>query len=147
MFLEAFFWQEDGPRHSLAEVLAIPDLARYIAGWGRPGDAGVVATSDSGESMGAAWYRVFTAADHGYGFVLEDIPELGIAVKAPHRGRHVGRRLMEGIIVLAQQQGRPGLSLSVEDGNPNAARLYESFGFTRVGRVGTAWTMLLQLVT
>lgn len=147
MFLEALFWREESPHHSLAEVLTIPDLARYIAGWGRPGDAGVVAISGSGESVGAAWYRIFSAADHGYGFVSEEIPELSIAVNALHRGRHVGRRLMQGLIVLAQDQGRPGLSLSVEDGNLRAARLYESLGFTRVGRVGTAWTMMLQLAT
>ena len=144
MFVETFFWR-DGPQHSLEDVLAIPEAGKYILGWGRPGDAGVVALSDAGEKLGAAWYRLFSTADHGYGFVSHEIPELGIAVMPSYRGRRVGRRVMEDLITLAQGQGRPGLSLSVEDGNSRAARLYESLGFQRVERIGSAWTMVLQL--
>jgi ribosomal protein S18 acetylase RimI-like enzyme len=145
MFLETFFWREDLPRLSLDEVLAEPSLAKYIAGWGRPGDAGVVAESDSGERLGAAWYRLFSATDHGYGFVSGDVPEVGIAVRQGYRGRGLGHSLMEGLIELAREAGLPGLSLSVEDGNSRAAHLYESYGFVRVERVQTAWTMVLML--
>jgi len=45
--------------------------------------------------------------------------------------------------LLAQLGGAP-VSLSVETDNP-AVRLYERFGFVRVGYVGTAWTMLRML--
>jgi hypothetical protein len=38
MFLETVCWREDGPRLSLEEVLAMPDLAKYLVGWGRPGE-------------------------------------------------------------------------------------------------------------
>ena len=145
MFLETFFWSEDRPRLSIDQVLAVPSLAKYIAGWGRPGDAGVIAESDSGERLGAAWHRLFSAADHGYGFVSADVPEIGIAVRKGDRGRGVGRSLMEGLIELARETGLPGLSLSVEDGNSRAAHLYESLGFVRVERVQTAWTMVLML--
>jgi len=145
MFVETFFWRDDGRRHSLEEAFAIPGLSKYIVGWGRPGDAGVIAVSDSGENLGAAWCRLFSEADHGYGFVSGDIPELGIAVRRPYRGQGVGRRLMHGLIALAREQGTRGLSLSVEDGNSRAASLYHSIGFTPVGRSGTAWTMVLKL--
>lgn len=145
MFLETLFWRQDTPRLQLHEVLAIPELAKYIVDWGRSGDAGVVAVADSGEPLGAAWFRLFKTADHGYGFVSEDIPELGIAVKTTYRGRGVGRRLMEGLISLARERGLKGLSLSVEDENSRAARLYAGVGFERVERVQTAWTMVLRL--
>lgn len=88
---------------------------------------------------------LFTTADHGYGFVSEDIPELGIAVKALYRGHGVGRRLMEGLISLARERGLKGLSLSVDDENSRASRLYADIGFERVERVHTAWTMVLRL--
>jgi ribosomal protein S18 acetylase RimI-like enzyme len=56
----------------------------------------------------------------------------------------VGTALLDALIVQARQAGVGALSLSVEEGNP-AARLYERLGFVRIGRTGSAWTMLLEL--
>jgi ribosomal protein S18 acetylase RimI-like enzyme len=145
MFLEPFSWRDDAPRLTMEQVLAEPELATYVVGWGRPGDAGVVAFTESGERVGAAWYRLFSKEDHGYGFVSSDVPELGIVVVSAYRGRGIGRDLMRALIHVAIDEGRPGLSLSVERGNRRAAALYESLGFRRVGRVEGAVTMLLSL--
>jgi hypothetical protein len=73
------------------QVLADPRYAMYLAGWPRQGDYGLVAEHD--EPLGAAWYRTYTAADHGFGFVSADVPELSIAVVAPRRREGIGRRL------------------------------------------------------
>ena len=146
MLLNTFCWRPDGPRLSLDEALADPALSKYMVGWGRPGDAGVVAASDSGERLGAAWYRLFDAHDHGYGFVSSEIPELGIAIAEGHRGRGLGKELLEGLIQLAREEGRPALSLSVEVDNEPAVHLYERFGFEHVDRVDNSWTMLLRLM-
>jgi len=113
------------------EVLAWPELARYFEGWGRPGDLGVIADGE----VGAAWVRLFTKNDHGYGFVGPHVPELAIGVTRGARGRGVGTALLKDLL------SRVGpVSLSVETDNP-AVRLYERFGFVRVGYVGTSWTM------
>lgn len=145
MFLNTFSWRPDGPRLSLDDALSDPALSKYMVGWGRPGDAGVVIASDSGERLGAAWYRLFDAHDHGYGFVSSEIPELGIAVAEGHRGRGLGKELLEGLIQLARDEGRPALSLSVEEDNISAVHLYERLGFQRVDRVDNSSTMLLRL--
>jgi hypothetical protein len=42
MSLETVEWRPGGPRRSLQEVLTDPGLGKYIVGWGRPGDAGVI---------------------------------------------------------------------------------------------------------
>jgi ribosomal protein S18 acetylase RimI-like enzyme len=102
----------------------------YLAGWPRPGDVGLVAEQD--EPLGAAWYRTYTEASHGYGFVAEDVPELSIAVIAPRRHEGIGRRLLVGLIEASEAQGHAALSLSVNHANP-ARRLYESVGFRPVG--------------
>ena len=60
------------------------------------------------------------------------------------RGRGVGRSLLGALIARARAEGHAALSLSVEVDNP-ALRLYEHAGFTRVGQVGNAWTMRLDL--
>jgi hypothetical protein len=79
MLYEAAAWNPDWPHEQVIEALANPMVERYHRGWGRPGDAGVIAELD-GEPVGAAWYRLFTAEEPGYGFVDEETPELGIAV-------------------------------------------------------------------
>lgn len=136
MLYEAFAWRGDSRFPSLDEALALREIARYIDEWGRDGDLGVIADGDAG----AAWIRLFTEDDHGYGFVAPDVPELSIGVMAEERGRGVGTALLDELLVRAAAAGHRAVSLSVETDNP-AVRLYERFGFERVGYVGTSWTM------
>lgn len=142
MLGEAAVWRPDKPTPSADEVMADPRYAMYLAGWPRPGDFGLVADRDA--PVGAAWYRTYTEADHGYGFVGAAIPELSIAVVASHRHEGIGRRLLLGLIGAGRTQGYPALSLSVSEANP-ARRLYESVGFEPVELNGTSWTMIRRL--
>jgi ribosomal protein S18 acetylase RimI-like enzyme len=125
---------------SVADALANPAFAHYVDGWPRPGDAGVVAER-GGTPVGAAWYRFLDETDPGFGFVAADVPELSVGVVADHRGRGVGRRLLDELLRVARASGVDEVSLSVEPENP-AVHLYTSLGFRRVDQVGGAWTML-----
>jgi ribosomal protein S18 acetylase RimI-like enzyme len=138
MLGEAAVWRPDKPTPSGDEVLADPRYAMYLAGWPRQGDYGLVAEED--EPLGAAWYRTYTEASHGYGFISEDVPELSIAVIASRRHEGIGRQLLIDLIEASVAQGYAALSLSVNDGNP-ARGLYESVGFVYVERHGS-WTMI-----
>jgi ribosomal protein S18 acetylase RimI-like enzyme len=141
MLYEAASWRG----HDLdADVLQDPQIAVYIKGWGRDGDTGFVAEDERGSPIGAAWFRLFDARDHGFGFVAADIPELTVAVRREARGRGVGSALLEALIVSARAAHVGALSLSVEEDNP-ARRLYERFGFVSAARVGNALTMRLDL--
>jgi ribosomal protein S18 acetylase RimI-like enzyme len=91
--------------------------------------------------VGAAWYRTFTAASRGLGFVAEDVPELAIAVIASRRHEGIGRRLLVELIEASVAQGYSAMSLSVAEHNP-ARRLYESNGFVPVEKHGSTWTMI-----
>jgi ribosomal protein S18 acetylase RimI-like enzyme len=106
-------------------------LARYVEGWGRPSDLGVVAVDDgTGEPIGAAWLRLLTGEMQGFGYVDDDTPELAIAVLPALRGRGVGARLLAELLDAAR--GTFGaVSLSVRADNP-ARRLYERIGFRAV---------------
>lgn len=56
-----------------------PRELHCVEGFGRPGDIGVIAER-AGEPAGAAWCRVLTGDDSGYGYVADDVPELAIGV-------------------------------------------------------------------
>jgi ribosomal protein S18 acetylase RimI-like enzyme len=132
MVYEAAFWRPGRPRPPLDEALADRALACYIDGWGRVGDAGVIASDDAGEPVGAAWYRLFPPDEPGFGFVDEGTPELSIAVVTQARGRGVGTALLGALFARARDDGFGALSLSVEADNA-ARRLYERHGFVPVG--------------
>lgn len=122
-----------------------PGLSPYLVGWGRPGDAGVVAVV-AGEPVGAAWHRHFPAAQPGYGFVAEGIPEVSLGVEAAWRGRGIGRALLTALADRARSGGAEALSLSVDANNAAAVGLYQSMGFRTMGGDAGHPTMLLRLV-
>jgi GNAT superfamily N-acetyltransferase len=133
MLLEAFNWNPAREPLSRGRVLGDPVLNKYVAGWPRSGDSGVIAIGPAGESIGAVWLRYFTADNPGYGFVAEDVPELSIGVAAQWRGKGVGRALLRAVT------GR--VSLSVETAN-RARELYVREGFRTVSSDAHADTMI-----
>jgi GNAT superfamily N-acetyltransferase len=145
MLYEAAAWNPDWPRQRTLETLADPILERYHTGWGRPGDAGVIAEFD-GEPIGAAWYRLFTEEEPGYGFVDEKTPELGIAVVPLHRRKGVGETLLRALMVQARRDGYQALSLSVAVHN-RSRMMYERVGFTKIREEadGENWVMRAEL--
>jgi GNAT superfamily N-acetyltransferase len=145
MVVAACNWSGE-QRVTRAQVATDPELSHYVAGWRRPDDVGVIAVDTADQPVGAAWSRVFSADEPGYGFVASDVPEISMAILLSWRGQGVGRRLLTALVEQVRKQGRHGVSLSVEDGNP-AVRLYRAAGFVPVGRNGGSITMLLDLTT
>jgi len=139
MLGEAAVWRPDKQTPTADQVLADRRYAQYLAGWPREGDYGLVAEQEG--PVGAAWYRTFTEASHGHGFVAENVPELAIAVIACRRHEGIGRRLLVDLIAAGIAQGYPAMSLSVAENNP-ARGLYESSGFVPVEKHGSTWTMI-----
>lgn len=114
---------------SLESVQQQPELARYAAGWGRVGDCGYAAWQGT-MPIGAAWMRLWPGEDKGFGYIGEDIPELGIAVTPEYRGQGVGTRLLTQLLDAARGKFR-AVSLSVR-GNSPAVNLYRRVGFVPV---------------
>ncbi len=143
-----FLWETlyEATQHS---SLSDPAISRYLKGWGRPGDAAVVALDPGdGQKIGAAWYRCYPSDDCGFGFVGAWIPEIAIAVVSNRRGCGVGRALLQKLLDTARSQGFEALSLSTRRDNRAAIRLYERHGFTRLSDIDSEhphWTMKADL--
>ena len=145
MLYEAAHWRPGEPRPPKEEALSEPKLARYLQDWGRPGDTAILAVDlDGGGRLGAAWYRLMTSEEPGYGYVDSDTPEVALAVVPDHRGRGLGGALLRELRDAARSQGYSALSLSVEKGNP-ALGLYERNGFVKLFETEEAWTMRAEL--
>lgn len=143
MLFEAFFWNPKIERPDYKKFFRLPEIYKLLADWGRFGDRLILADNEH-ESIGAAWYRLWTADNHFYSFIDSNTPELGMGIKSNYRSKGVGRRLLIALISKAKEDGFKALSLSVDPKN-FARHLYESEGFKKVGNSGTSWTYKLEL--
>jgi len=133
MLRHAYHWR-------LAEDPDLP-VFRYVHTWGRRGDAGVIAFTGP-NVYGAAWYRLFPAAEPGFGFVDSETPELTIAVVPSHRGHGSGGELLEALLARAREDGFARISLSAE---PGQTGFYEQHGFQELRREDGTVTMVADL--
>lgn len=117
------------------QALLLPEVRKYLEGWGRAGDQAVVAFARGGQRVGAAWARCFSAQRAGFGFVAPEIPELSVAVIRDMRGQGVGGALIKELMRRARAAGCRALSLSVDRQN-RAVALYQSLGFQDAGISG-----------
>ncbi|MBK9296309.1 MAG: GNAT family N-acetyltransferase [Candidatus Microthrix sp.] len=117
-------------------VLDEPKVAHYLRSFGeRTGDDAQVCEGSDGP-VGAAWCRKLDSTDPGYGYVADEVPELGMAIVGSWRGRGIGRRLLGDLL-----QRHPAMSLSVDDANTAAVELYRSLGFRPVASAAGSTTM------
>lgn len=143
LYYASHSFEEEGV--TLMDIKTDPKLKRYVEGWGRPTDLGLIAAAND-EDVGAAWVRPLPEdAQNEPTFIDPETPELAIAV-LPHRlGEGIGTLLLEELIGLSRPR-YPAIVLSVRSGS-EAVRLYERVGFRRVGeirnRVGTRSLMMV----
>ena len=144
---EAFLWEmlyhalyvPEGQTALPREVIHIPEIARYVRGWGREGDCGfLVSDAETSQPVGAVWLRLLVGKNQGYGYVNDDTPELSIAVLPEYRGQGIGTQLLT--YLLSSVYGHSSISLSVSEDNP-ALRLYKRFGFIVVRKSAGSLTM------
>jgi ribosomal protein S18 acetylase RimI-like enzyme len=132
-FLRQLAWHAihvpDGNPPPPLSIVDSPEISRYFKNWGQPTDIGFAAEVN-GEFIGAAYVRLLTGENRGYGYVDDNTPELSIALLPEWRGRGVGTSLLKALLAETDREFT-GTSLSVSRTNP-AARLYERFGFVIV---------------
>jgi len=125
------------------DTIRNPEMRRYYEYWGKEGDLGFIVKRD-GEEIGAIWSRLFTQTEPGFGFVAEDVPELGIAIKKGLRGAGIGQQLINHFLKALRARGDQQVSLSVH-GDNHAAQWYQRMGFRIVAFNGKTMTMVLDL--
>jgi GNAT superfamily N-acetyltransferase len=143
MLVEAANWNVVTARPRVS-VLEDPRVLRYISGWPRPGDFGVIAVDSNRTPIGASWARLFPSNAPGSGFVAPGVPELTLGVNPLWRAQGVGRALIRRLSRLAVEAGHARVSLAVERAN-YAQRLYVSEGFVTVSSTERSDVMVCTL--
>lgn len=127
-----FIWQMlmyASHEQSVNEVKRQPELARYAKDWGRTGDTGFIAI-EKDKSLGAAWIRLWSDTDKGFGYIDNQTPELVVSTLPDYRNRGIGTLLIS-ILIDEIKSSYSAVSLSVRENNP-AINLYKKLGFTKV---------------
>jgi RimJ/RimL family protein N-acetyltransferase len=106
---------------------SIGDERRYLKTVQRHPDAAVFVADDDGDIVG----RLSLARDPHP--ASRHVADLGLMVAAEHRGRGIGRQLLEAAVEWSRRSEIRKLELHVFPHNAPALRLYESFGFEREG--------------
>lgn len=143
MFYESLYAPENEAPFPLS-IIEKPSLAKYYNDWGKDEDVGILAENDF-ELIGAVWSRFFKAENRGYGFVDEQTPELGIALRENYRDQGIGEKLLLQMFEVLTERGVKQVSLSVDLRN-RAVNLYRKCGFTEYKTEGFSCIMARQLI-
>lgn len=134
----------DTQRPPLEEVLVQPRNARFVEGWGRPGDLGVVA-EEGGKPVGAAWIRLHTGEEFAPGYKGDAVPQLAIGLVPSARGIGWGRKLLDRLLDEARSMGLGEVQLTVGLANVPAVRLYRRAGFSILASDAKSARMICRL--
>jgi ribosomal protein S18 acetylase RimI-like enzyme len=113
---------------TVEDVMNHPDLAKYVKNWGCKDDSGFVAiVKSSNQPVGAAWLRLLTGENKGYGYINDGTPELAVGILPEYRNQGIGTHLLTHLLAAAKTS-YPSISLSTRATNP-ALTLYKRLGF------------------
>ena len=139
MLYQSIYVDPDSPPPD-REIIDVPKIRKYVENWGKEDDSGFIAIDiKTGERIGAIWLRFFNFQNKGYGYINENIPEIGIAVDYDKRGKGIGSALLHKLLNNLKES-ISSISLSVEPKNP-AVKLYEKIGFVEYCAAGTSVIM------
>lgn len=127
MLYEAIYVPTGQPKHPKS-ILDSPELSRYIEQWGQKSDDIAIVAVLNDELIGAVWGRKFSSDKKGFGYIDEETPEIGMAIKPSFRGKGIGTALLSHIEIEYQKRNIEKLSLSVNKLN-KAKLLYEKCGY------------------
>lgn len=120
-----------GPRdcEALCALLDNPDHAReQVLAWlETPGTTLLVAQSETGV-LGVAVMLTRIMPKPGGG--MHKVVEVdNLVVRADQRGQRIGRRLLAAVVEWSRQRRASQVEVLVGDGNRDARRFYQAFGF------------------
>ncbi|GLR18384.1 GNAT family N-acetyltransferase [Portibacter lacus] len=145
-FLKEMVYQsiyKEGKLFDREKILQQKEIARYYENWDSKKEIGFIVRYED-KDIGAIWCRKLPYYNQGYGYVDDNVPEMGLAVFYEYRGRGLGQLLMDHLFSRLKHNGETAVSLYVHNNNP-AKRAYTRNGFLPVRREDNNLIMLKKL--
>ena len=142
--LKAFLYEAifipKGQRLPAREIVERPELRLYYEDFGQgPADHCLVAEMEN-HVVGAVWTRIM----EDYGHVDGETPSLALSLIPEYRGRGIGSRLLQEMLLFLKKQGYRQASLAVQKAN-YAFRLYRKAGFEITRETDEEYIMVKKL--
>ena len=119
------------------DIIELPELKLYYEDFGT-GKADHCLVADEGDLVvGAVWTRIM----NDYGHIDDDTPSFAISLYKEYRGKGIGTKLMEQMLVLLKNKGYNKASLAVQKAN-YAVRMYEKVGFRIIDETEEEYIMV-----
>jgi ribosomal protein S18 acetylase RimI-like enzyme len=122
------------------EIIEQPELKLYYEEFGAGRADHCIVAEDDDRVIGAVWTRIM----NDYGHVDDDTPSFAISLYKEYRGRGIGTRMMNEMLVLLKEKGYKQASLAVQKAN-YAVRMYEKVGFITVNENEEEFIMVCKL--
>lgn len=136
---EAIFISE-GVEPPPKSIILNDDLQVYVEDFGRfPDDKCLVAETD-GKIVGAVWVRIMK----DYGHIDDKTPSFAISLYKNYRGKGIGTKMMQKMLLLLKQEGYKKASLAVQKEN-YALKMYNNTGFKIVDENQEEYIMVCDL--
>lgn len=136
---EAIFIPE-GIEMPARDIVERPELKMYYEDFGSGPADYCLAAADADRVIGAVWTRIM----NDYGHVDENTPSFAISLLPEFRGKGIGTRLMEEMLLLLEGCGYKQASLAVQKAN-YAVRMYEKAGFKTINENEEEYIMICDL--
>jgi ribosomal protein S18 acetylase RimI-like enzyme len=142
--LEEFLYQAifvpEGVEPPLRSITNQPELQVYIRDFGSADSDRALVAVCGDKIVGAVWTRIMD----DYGHIDDDTPSFAISLYKEYRGRGIGTRMMNEMLVLLKEKGYKQASLAVQKAN-YAVRMYEKVGFITVNENEEEFIMVCKL--
>lgn len=114
------------------EISNYPDTYVYVKDFPSNNEVGVIAETETGEPVGAAWLVNLPSQDH---VIKYPMPELTVSVMNEYRKEGIASNLLDYLYASASQLGVKEISLGVYHKNVVAINLYLKHGWAIDGKI------------
>lgn len=139
-FLYEAVFVPEGEEAPSREILDLPELQVYFAGFGSNSHDNALVAEEDGKIIGAVWSRIM----NDYGHIDDSTPSLSISLYEEYRNRGIGKMMLKEMLVHLKKVGYMKTSLSVQKIN-YAANIYLDMGFKIVGENEEDYIMVYEL--